>query len=101
MTFRSGSCKTQIDYCLIRASYRSLCRNCKVIPSECVGTQHRLLVMDLVTKRLKVKKRSGGAVRVRWWNLTRENAAKLSEKIRAGVNWELTENADAMWDGMA
>jgi len=57
--------------------------------------------MDLVTKRLKVKKRSGGAVRVRWWNLTTENAAKLSEKIRAGVNWELTENADAMWDGMA
>ena len=48
-----------------------------------------------------MKKRSGGTVRVRWWNLTRENAAKLSEKIRAGVNWELTENADAMWDGMA
>ena len=36
--FRCGSCKTQIDYCLIRASHRSLCRNCKVIPSECVGT---------------------------------------------------------------
>ena len=38
VTFRSGSCKTQIDYCLIRASHRSLCRDCKVIPSKCVGT---------------------------------------------------------------
>ena len=24
VTFRSGSCKTQIDYCLIRANHRSL-----------------------------------------------------------------------------
>jgi len=66
VTFRSGSCKTQIDYCLIRASHRSLCRDCKVTPSECLGTQHRLLAMDLVTKSFKVKKRSRGVARVTW-----------------------------------
>ena len=54
--------------------------------------------MDLVTKSFKAKKRSRGVVRVRWWNLTKENATKLSEKIRARVNWELIENVDAMWD---
>ena len=86
MTFRSGSCKTQIDYCLIRANHRGLCRDCKVIPSECLGTQHRLLVMDLEMKSLKVKKRSGGVARVRWWNLTRENATKLAEKIKSEAN---------------
>ena len=82
MTFRSGSCRMQIDYCLIRANHRSLCRDCKVIPSEILGTQHRLLVMDMVIKGFRVKRRSRGVARVRWWNLTRENATKLSKKIR-------------------
>jgi len=72
-----------------------------VIPSECLGTQHRLLVMDLEMKSFKVKKRSGGVARVRWWNLTSENATKLAEKIKSEANWELIDNADAMWDGMA
>jgi len=59
VTFRSGSCKAQIDYCLIRTSHRSLCRDCKVIHSEYLGTQRRLLVMDLVIKSFKMKKKSG------------------------------------------
>ena len=33
VTFRSGSCKTQIDYFLIRANHKRLCKDCKVIPS--------------------------------------------------------------------
>ena len=41
VTFRSGSSKTQIDYFLIRANSSRMCKDCKVIPSECVGTQHR------------------------------------------------------------
>jgi len=81
VTFRSGSCRTQIDYFLIRANHRRLCNDCKVISSECLRTQHRLLVMDLAIKNFKVKKRGGGVARIRWWNLTRENATKLSEKI--------------------
>ena len=57
--------------------------------------------MDLVIKGFKVKKRSGGAVRVKWWNLTKENAVKLAEKIKSEASWEVTEDADAMWDGVA
>jgi len=98
VTFRSGNCRMQIDYCLIRANHRSLCRDCKVIPSEFLGTQHRLLVMDMVIKGFRVERRSGGVARVRWWNLTREKATKLSDKIRAEANWELSDNAYAMWD---
>jgi len=100
VTFRSGSCRTQIDYCLIRTTHRSLCRDYKVICSEFLGTQHRLLVMDMVIKGFRVK-RSGGVTRDRWWNLTRENATKLSEKITAEANWKVGENADAMWDRVA
>ena len=62
---------------------RRLCKDCKVLPSECLETQHRLLVMDLVIKSFKAKKRHMGVIRVRWWNLTRENATKLSEKIKS------------------
>ena len=83
VTFRSGSCKTQIDYCLISANHRSLCRDCKVISNECLGTQHRLLVLDLGVKGFKAEKRSGGVVRVKWWNLTKENAVKFAKKVKS------------------
>ena len=33
-----------------------------------------------------MKRRSEGVAKVRWWNLTTENATKLSEKIRAEAN---------------
>jgi len=79
-TFRSGNTKTQIDFFLTRVGTRGLCKDCKVIPSEQLGTQHRLLIMDVDIKRVKVKKRLVGEPKVRWWNLTGENAFRLSEK---------------------
>ena len=50
MTFKSDFIKTQIDYFLIRADNRRLCKDYKVIPSEYLGTQHRLLVLDVEFK---------------------------------------------------
>ena len=100
VTFRSGSFKTQIDYFLIRVNHRSMCKDCKVIPSECLGTRHRLLAMDLMFKSFKVKNKSIGMAKVRWWNLTKENAIKLSGRIKSEASWKLVEDADAMWEGM-
>jgi len=57
--------------------------------------------MDLMIKSFRGKKRSGGVARVRWWNLTRENATKLLEKIRSEASWKIIEDADAMWEGVA
>ena len=78
VTFKSGSFKTQIDYFLTRADSRRACRDCKVISSECVGSQHRLLVLDVVFNCVKWKRRGVGDLRVKWWNLSKENAMKLS-----------------------
>jgi len=64
--FKSGSIKTQIDYFLIRVGNRRLCKDYKVIPSEYLGTQHRLLVFDVELKCSKWKKRSVGEPRVKW-----------------------------------
>ena len=50
VTFRSGPIKTQIDYFLIRVDSRRLCKDCKVIPNEYLGTQRRLLMLDVELK---------------------------------------------------
>jgi len=52
-----------------------------VIPSDYLGTQHRLLVMDVEFKCLKWKKSRVRNPKVKWWNLTKENARKSSERI--------------------
>ena len=52
--------------------------------------------MDLVIKISKVKKRSVGDTRIKWWNLTRETVAKLSKQIKVEGSWKLIEDADAM-----
>ncbi|XP_075112577.1 uncharacterized protein LOC142182280 [Nicotiana tabacum] len=57
--------KTQIDYLRLRRCDRGLYEDCKVIPSEILATQHRLLVID-VGILMKRKKRlyKGGSERV-------------------------------------
>jgi len=77
VTFKSGITNTQIDFFLPRAGTRGSCEDCKVIHSEHLRTQHRLLVMDIAIKNSKVKKRHVGEPKVRWWNLTGLNTAKL------------------------
>jgi len=42
VTFRHGLTKTQIDYFLTRANNRMLCKDCKVIPNECLGTRQTI-----------------------------------------------------------
>ena len=60
MAFKSGFIKTQMDYFLIRANNKRLCKDCKMILSEYIGTQHRLLVLDVEFKCSKSKKNSVG-----------------------------------------
>ena len=50
ITFQSGGRNTQIDYALVRQEYRNKCRNCKVLPTEKVASQHLLLVTNLKWK---------------------------------------------------
>jgi len=50
VTFKSSSIKIQIDYFYIREDNRRLCKDCMVIRSEYLGTQHRLLVLDVEFK---------------------------------------------------
>jgi len=101
VTFKSGLSRTQIDYFLIRADNRRLCKDCKVIPNELLGTQHRLLVLDMEFKCSKGKQRRVGDPRVKWWTLTKENAMLLAERIAEEGAWRQVEDADIMWEAMA
>jgi len=98
VTFRSGLTKTRIDYFLIRADSRRLC---KAIPNKYLGTQHRLLVLDVELKCSKWKRSSAGKPRVKWSKLTKKNAMKLAERISEGGVWKKAKDANIMWGAMA
>ena len=72
-----------------------------MIPSEYLGTQHRLLVLDMEFKCSKWKKKRVEDPRVNWWNLTKKNAGLLSERITEEGAWRRVEDADSMWKAMA
>ncbi|XP_070039321.1 uncharacterized protein [Nicotiana tomentosiformis] len=62
---------------------KGLCEDFKLIPSENLVTQHRLLVMDIGIW-LKRKKRSArGQPRIIWGVLTKDNAQELERRLTA------------------
>ena len=72
-----------------------------MIPSEYLGTQHKLLVLDAEFKCSKRKKMRVGDPRVKWWTLTKENAGLIVERITEEGAWRRAEDADSMWEAMA
>ncbi|XP_047027957.1 craniofacial development protein 2-like [Helicoverpa zea] len=80
ITYKSGHHVTQIDYFLVRRSSLKNIKDCKVIPSEAVVSQHRPLVMDVIlSTRPKAKERRPPKIK---WHLLgkRENWPRNLEK---------------------
>ena len=100
MTFKSGYTRTQIDYFLMRANSRRLCRDCKVLQSECLTTKHRFLVVDVEIRGAVRRKRTIGIYKVRWWNLNGEKATKVVEKIKIESKWAVDRDVNKMWEEM-
>ncbi|XP_019266660.1 PREDICTED: craniofacial development protein 2-like [Nicotiana attenuata] len=65
VTFLSLVAGIQIDYLLFRKSDKGQCADCKVIPSENLTIQHRLLVMDLEIRRERRKRVVYGLLRIK------------------------------------
>ena len=57
ITYRSGPIASQIDYLIIRQVDRPSCANIKIIPGEACVTQHRLMIANVVIKKMKRHKR--------------------------------------------
>ncbi|XP_047268042.1 uncharacterized protein LOC124898437 [Capsicum annuum] len=98
VTFRSRLDKSQIDFSLLKKGDRSLCKDCKVIPSENLTTHHRLLVIDLVIKRGKKSRGGERRLRVRWDGLTPISALEIGARLEGMRAWECKGDVDSMWD---
>ncbi|XP_059313140.1 uncharacterized protein LOC132064241 [Lycium ferocissimum] len=101
VTFHSSMAKTQIDFLLLRKGDKGLCKDCKVIPSESLTTQHKVLVMDLEIKMRKRKKVVDDKPRIKWGSLTMTGALEMGEKLRVMGAWESSGEATDMWDRTA
>ena len=101
ITFKSGANRSQIDYFLARGADRLLCKDCKVIPGECLVTQHRLLVLDICLKGNNRRRREVRYPRTKWWALRGEKQEVLKERLSREVRWGLEGNSDSMWNTVA
>ncbi|XP_070046580.1 uncharacterized protein [Nicotiana tomentosiformis] len=101
VTFLSMVAKTQIDYLLLRRCDRGLCEDCKVIPSENLATQHRLLVMDVGILMKRKKRFVWGQSRIRWGALSKDNARELEGRLTTMGAWKSGGDASAMWTATA
>ncbi|XP_016579018.2 uncharacterized protein LOC107876661 [Capsicum annuum] len=88
-TFLSRLAKTQIEFLLLKKRDRSLCKDCKVILSENLATQHRLLVMDLGIKRGKKSRGGESRPRVRWGVLTPINSLEIEARLEGMGAWSV------------
>ena len=69
------------EYIMLRKEHASECKNCKVLPSEAITTQHRILIADLVVKKTR-QRRAAGRKRIRWWKVRNE---EKKEKFRRNL----------------
>ncbi|VFQ75299.1 unnamed protein product [Cuscuta campestris] len=93
----SGVGTTQIDYLLLRRCDRVLCKDAKVIPSENITTQHKLLVMDVMIKWEKHRRASSGNTQIRWRRLSAENISELTRRVQEKGAWKSAREATDMW----
>ncbi|VFQ68296.1 unnamed protein product [Cuscuta campestris] len=96
-TFVSGVGTTQNDYLLLRRCDRVLCKDAKVVPSENITTQHKLLVMDVMIRWVKHRRASSGNTQIRWRRLSGENISELIRRVQEKGAWESDEEATDMW----
>nr|XP_016443118.1 PREDICTED: craniofacial development protein 2-like [Nicotiana tabacum] len=97
VTFKSMVAKSQIDYIPLRMCDREVCEDCKVILSETLATQNRLLVMDVGVMIKKKKRFVQGQPMIRWGDLPKDTAHELEGRLLAMGAWKSIRDASAMW----
>jgi hypothetical protein len=101
VTFSSGQHSSQIDFVLTRRKDKQTCFDCKVIPGECVVSQHKLLVADFrfLVQACRVKQPK--IARTKWWKLEGETAKVFKERVIEEGPWQDEGDANDMWEKMA
>ena len=104
VTYKSGQNETQIDYILIRKEDKTLATDCKVIPSESVVAQHKLVVVDFRLRPEKNRKPPVRKKKIKSWKLKGEKAIEFKTKVERAqeeryVNG-LPESQEMIWNDM-
>jgi len=101
VTYRSGHSSSQIDFVLTRRGDKRACVDCKVLPGECVVSQHKLVVADFrfLVRAHRVKQAK--IVRTKWWKLEGEASKVFKERVIKEGPWEDEGDANNMWEKMA
>ncbi|XP_071695494.1 uncharacterized protein [Rutidosis leptorrhynchoides] len=104
-TFHSGGRSTQIDFLLLRKGELRTCRDCKVLSALTCSSQHRLLVMDLVTRGRVGRRARAVQPRILWKNLYGANAetfrAIVVNRLSVEEDYVGPTDADQIWNRMA
>ncbi|KAJ4809245.1 hypothetical protein LUZ62_021811 [Rhynchospora pubera] len=101
VTFSSAQHFSQIDFVLARREDRRACMDCKVIPGECVVSQHKLAVADF---RFPLRSRVGRGARVvktKWWKLKGDVSHTFRGRMIEEGPWKAGEEANKMWEDMS
>ncbi|XP_067123243.1 uncharacterized protein [Centruroides vittatus] len=88
ITFNSGPHSSQIDYILTRREHLATVINCKVIPTDQVSAQHRLMCIDM---KLRMYRKSGNTQMkiIKWFRLREERArAEYVERVLLQISQE-------------
>jgi hypothetical protein len=100
ISFSSGQHLSQVDFVLTRREERPNCMDCKVIPGECVVTQHKILVADFYFHVCVRRDRGMKITRTRWWKLKGDVSQVFKNKVIAEGSWNKGEDADNIWKEM-
>ena len=101
VTFLSGQHSSQIDFILARREDRRDCLDCKVIPGECVVSQHKLVVADFRLWIRVHRDKCAKMARTKWWKLRGEAAQAFKERMLDEGPWDEGEDGNDMWLKMA
>ena len=72
ITYSSGDRMSTIDYITVRRDEISIIKDCKVIPGECVATQHRLVVMEMNVEMKRKPRPRIKQQKPKWRNLEKD-----------------------------
>ena len=81
VTYSAGGNESEIDFALVGKGNRKYLRDMKVIPGE---LQHRLVVVDLVKKKVKKVVRKEAIGRRKVWKLKEDDTrARFEERVKS------------------
>jgi hypothetical protein len=85
----------------LRKEDKHACLDCKVIPGECVVTQHKLVVAYFHFKIRLQRNKHNKVTKTKWWKLKGDVAQTFKERVIEEGPWAEEGDTNIMWRKMA